>query len=182
MSDFAKVWEVLEVFPRYTLFQKIALIAGIPILIYWLYLVTAGRPPAVAYSLELSFSHRITSTGPLLADGNLIIMMDISNLSKPGAELHNISGEVWTRKKYVIQQPFAPVRQFDDSVYYDFAIPFLYKNSATIWEWVFTPPQAGEEIPLGYRIVASEVDWQSGSWSVVNEKGQIRLKNNAKTK
>ena len=57
----------------------------------------------------------------------------------------------------------------------------LYKKSAALlFEWVFRPPAPGEEIPLGYRIVASEVDWQAGGWSVVNEGTDIHLRDNSK--
>src|SRR6266446_6324869 len=54
MPDFFKIWEFFQVLPRYTLFQKIALFFGLPITIYFVYLLTVGRPPLVTLFLTLS--------------------------------------------------------------------------------------------------------------------------------
>jgi hypothetical protein len=177
MSEFVKVWEVVRVFPRYALYQKMILIFGLPLVIYYLYLVTAGRPPLVVYILDARFLR----TAPLTPEKNILITLNVANLSKPGAEIHNITGEFWTRREFIVEQTHQPARQIDDSVYYDFEIPLLYKNtSSSVFEWVFKPPEVGKEIPLAYRIVASEVDWQTGSWSVVNDGTHISLKKNRK--
>jgi hypothetical protein len=181
MTDFLNFWDFLRVFPRYSRFQRVAIVGGLPLLIYCLYLLTAARPPLNVYSLEGRFSRRITANGPLTPEGNVIITFEITNLSQPGGELHNIAGEFWTRKSFVIKQSHAPAREIAEFVYYDFNLPLVYKNSgALLFEWVLRSPDVGREIPLGFRIVASEVDWQIGSWSIVNDGSAVQLRDNSK--
>jgi hypothetical protein len=180
MTDFIKFWEVFQVFPRYTLWQKIAIIAGLPLCFYIMYLLTAGRPPLVAYALTIRAGQVMTATGPLNADGNIMVFWSLGNDTKPNAELHNIKGEFWTDKKYLVKQSPPAWREatFADktTIFYDLQVPLLHKNDGGIFlKWEFKPPPIGEEITLTYNAVASEVEWQWGTWSITNDGKKVEL-------
>lgn len=54
LTEILKLWEVVQVFHRYTMFQKVALVVGAPIALYVVYLATLGRPPLVVHELRFS--------------------------------------------------------------------------------------------------------------------------------
>jgi hypothetical protein len=53
MIDLIKIWEVIQVFPRCTALQKVTIVAGVPFILYFLYLVTIARPPLHQLLIEL---------------------------------------------------------------------------------------------------------------------------------
>jgi hypothetical protein len=179
MSEFAKVWEIFQIFPKYSLFQKTAIIATLPLFIYVLYLLTVGRPPLITYVLTVKPGHLMTATGPLDANGNVTILWSIGNDTKPQAELHNIKAELWTNKRYLVRQSqLGRETTFNNqtTIHYDLELPLLHKNDGGVFlRWEFKPPPVGEEIRLGYNAVASEVDWQWGSWNIVNTGATVAL-------
>jgi hypothetical protein len=90
-----KLWEVVQVFHRYTAFQKVALIVGTPIALYALYLATIGRPPLVLHELRL-FLLQDRQVRPLTDGGSAFeIEFRLSNETSPPREVHNVFGQVW---------------------------------------------------------------------------------------
>jgi hypothetical protein len=57
MIDLIKICEVVQVFPRYTALQKVTIVAGVPFILYFLYLVTIARPPLQQLFIELPLDY-----------------------------------------------------------------------------------------------------------------------------
>ncbi|MEY2499717.1 MAG: hypothetical protein QOI07_51 [Verrucomicrobiota bacterium] len=175
MSDFIKFWEVFQVFPKYSSIQKVAILAGIPLFLYVLYLVTVARPPLINHVLTIRAAPLMTPTGTIVnAEGVVTILWSLGNDSAPQAELHNIKGEFRTTKKHLVNTSLPPTRQTEfrgeTSIFYDLSIPLLHKNDGGIFlKWEFKVPPVGEDIQLNYEAIASETDWQWGSFKIANE-------------
>jgi hypothetical protein len=180
LDDFSWLWNTIKVFPRYALHEKIAILAAIPLLVYVAYLLTAGRPPLVVYNLVVSPAINIGGHDPRnIAPGERIeLWLNIENNSE--LEIQNIQGQFWTSSKYLIQASRAPAYVVtgkpDQFLYYDISIPLLQKHSAEfLATWIVTVPSGDDSIPIGYSVVSSQTEWQSGGWYFAREGKGVKM-------
>jgi hypothetical protein len=174
--DFMKIWEVVQVFPRYPWYQKLALLVSVPFALYVAYLMTAGRPPLILYKL-------LVTPGPLhlTPEGYMNVDVDVANVSEPPATIHDVEGIVWITASTVIQasRPLSRVINMRDGIrahYYGFQESPLHKETGTnIIRWLIVPPQAGQRFFIRYQIISSETKRAAGGWQIVNENGRLRI-------
>jgi hypothetical protein len=135
-----------------------------------------ARPPLILYKFSIQPSHDLTANGDLTSDGYFRASLMIVNETEPPDELHNLTGEFWTDSRFIYKASLTPTREILSGVYYQFSIPMLHKKSGIVLaQWHFRPPRKDEKIPLAYRAVASEVDWKSESWLIVNDNNKYKI-------
>ncbi len=174
LTEIVKLWEVVQVFQRYTAFQKLALIIGTPVALYVGYLLTIGRPPLVLH--ELHFVLLQDRQVQQLEDGSKAIEIEfrLLNSTSPPAEIHNVFGQIWIDGTYFIGSTLPPARGRSGRprVEWDIQMAVFPKES------VFIPPKIaarmpapGEELRVGAQFVSKETSKLEYFWKLVNEDG-----------
>jgi len=140
-----------------------------------------NKGDATKHVLTIRPGHLMTETGVLNADGNVTILWSIGNDSAPQAEIHNVKVEINTNKRYLVQHSPPPTREKtyknETTVFYEMWLPLLHKNDGGMFlRMEFKPPPVGEEIVVRYAAVASEIEWQHGAWSILNDGTTIDFK------
>src|SRR6266705_2491529 len=172
MADFARVWEVVQVFPRYAWYEKVALVVGLPIVLYTAYLVTVGRPQLTVYQLTLEPSLMQNGSSDLMPDGLIVIMMEVVNKTSPAAEVHNIQAEISIDRRHIVSATKEPdgADAAPGFVRYFFNLPLLYKDTGSrLIMWRLTSPSVGEKISIWSKVVASEVNWRTRRYDLEND-------------
>jgi hypothetical protein len=177
LGEIVKLWEVVQVFHRYTVFQKIALIIGSPITLYVAYLCTLGRPPLTVHELRFSLLQD-RQVRPLLTGGEAFeVEFRLINATSPPEEVNNLFGQLWVDGTAFVTSTIPPARGQSGAarVEWDLQIPVFPK------EGVFIParialrmPPPGGEVLVGAQFVSKETTRAEYLWKIVNEAGKPR--------
>ncbi|MCB0721902.1 MAG: hypothetical protein KDC42_06335 [Ignavibacteriae bacterium] len=171
--DIKEFFEVTKVFHKYSLFNKVVLIATIIFLCYSIYLIFFKRPPLYEYNVRLELSEYILTENK--DTSKLPLQLVVFNESNPLVQINNITIEYWTLKTSILSTPIRP-DVIDKMGYIRFHrdFPILYKNRLilfTIGE--FTKPAPGKSYTIGYSFISKEIELKYGGWNISNKNGQI---------
>jgi len=174
LSTILKFWEVIQVFHRYTTFQKTALILAVPVLVYAAYLVTIGRPPLVLF--QTRFSMLVDKqVRPLRIGGDAFeVEFRLINLTSPPDEIHNVFGQLWMDGSLIVATTIQPSRgqPGEQRVEWDIQIPVFPKQGAFIPAKVaFRLPTSGSDITVGAQFVSKETSRDEYIWRIINNGG-----------
>jgi hypothetical protein len=177
VTDIVKIWEVVQVFHRYTPFQRFALLLGAPITVYFLYLCTLGRPPLTLYQVDL-FLLQDRQVRKLPSGGETFeIEFRLMNATRPSAEVHNLFGQLWVEGTAFVASSIPPARGANGSghVEWDIQADVLPKQAAFVPpKIVLRMPDPSGEIMVGAQLVSTETEKEEYLWRVVNENGTPR--------
>jgi hypothetical protein len=178
LTEILKLWEVIKVWHRYAVYQKIALIIGLPVTLYFLYLVTIGRPSLVVHDLRLALlSDRVVRQ---LREGGEAFEIEfiLRNSTSPPKEVHNMFANLWMDGQHFIQSIPAPLRGDGSArVQWDLNRPVFPKDSVIVDlpKISVRMPTPGDEVIVGAQIVADEIEKKEYLWKFVNENGSPKI-------
>lgn len=174
MTDIMKIWEVVQVFHRYTPFQRFALVLGAPITLYVVYLCTIGRPPLTLYQVDL-FLLQDRQVRTLRSGGDAFeIDFRLLNATSPPAEVHNLFGQLWVESTAFVSSTIPPARGANSvgPVEWDIRAPVLPKQTTFVPpKIVLRLPEPSGEVLVGAQLVSGETDKEEYLWRIVNENG-----------
>jgi hypothetical protein len=175
LGEIVKLWEVVQVFHRYTLFQRIAIIVGTPITLYVVYLCTLGRPPLVVHELRFSLLQD-RQVRPLRTGGDAFeVDFRLLNTTSPADEINNVFGQLWVDGAAFITSTLPPARGQSGTprVEWDIQIPVFPKDGVFIpTRMALRLPPPGHEVLVGAQFVSKETQREEYLWKIINEAGK----------
>lgn len=174
-TQLEKLWEVMQVFHRYHWLNRVFLIVASLVLIYFIYLVTLGRPPLVVH--ELRFTLLTDPQVRTLREGveAFEIEFRLLNRTSPHRELHNVFGNLWISGAHFITSTIPPARGQSGG---QARVEWDIRESVIPKQGIFIPaklrvkmPQPGEEVMVGAQFSSTETDPQEYLWKFINDNG-----------